>query len=111
MRVSDVTLMEHNFSFKVVSGIFLAPPPSRSMDFHRGVMSYDVVAEVTTRESGDPSDEDLHGPASSGVWCRGTSKPNVVTCPLDAYRRRAHSPSVRGHGKRGGCPAPGRPPR
>ena len=65
VRVSDVTLVEHNLSLQVVSGIFLAPPPSRPMDLHRGVMGNNVVGEVTAGKSSNPSNEDFHEPASS----------------------------------------------
>ena len=56
--------MEGHLALEVIRGIFLAPPPSRPMDLHRGLMSNNVVGEMTAGESSNPSNEDFHEPAS-----------------------------------------------
>src|SRR3989442_14437426 len=55
-------------------------------------MGQDMVTQVATSKSCNPSDEDFHGSAS----CDGGDpwrEPNVVTYPIDGYGRRGASPS------------------
>src|SRR2546425_2458454 len=55
-------------------------------------MGQDMVTQVATSKSCNPSDEDFHGSASSDggdPW----REPNVVTYPIDGYGRRGDSPS------------------